>query len=412
MNAPAQKSNLSIPDSRPAVAIVSNSQTPYRLNLHCRIAREIPQIRLFSVYTHEISNAPWAFAAPQEIGAVLFGKGETCNAPPTPGNLLKEWKRGGQIIEWMKKNDIRFVVMMGYNDAGRMRMMRHCRRAGIPCFLFGDSNILGDRATGLKKWLKRRAVNKFVRWCDGILCCGRLGREFFQKYGAKDERIFHFPYEPDYSLTQNVSDELLAQIRRKFNLKPSARRIVFSGRLIDVKRPDLLIDAFVGIANRRPNCELLVIGDGPLRQSLQDRLPPELRGRVTWTGFIDDQATVAALYRLSDVLVLPSDFEPWAVVINEAASAGLAIISTNVVGAAAELVREGVNGHLFPAGDLRALIDCLLDVTDPIKLERMKAASADVLADWRRRGDPIDGLRKAMASVGLALASQEVDVRA
>jgi glycosyltransferase involved in cell wall biosynthesis len=162
-----------------------------------------------------------------------------------------------------------------------------------------------------------------------------------------------------------------------------------------------LIDAFLAIAERRSEWDLVIVGDGPLRGELERKVPAALRSRVIWTGFHDEQSTVNAIYRASDVLVLPSDYEPWAVVINEAAAAGMAIVSSNVVGAAAELVRDGVNGRLFPPGDLGQLTACLLDVTDSSRTEMMKGASAEVLKEWRKRGDPVEGLREAMRSVGV-----------
>src|SRR5277367_6400785 len=81
-------------DTRPAFAIVSNSQTPYRLHLHRRIAREISEARLFSVFTHETSNSPWAFADSEEIGVVQFGKGENCDTKPNLRTFITEWRRG------------------------------------------------------------------------------------------------------------------------------------------------------------------------------------------------------------------------------------------------------------------------------------------------------------------------------
>ena len=248
---PAVRST-NVPDARPSVAIVSNSQTPYRLHLHLRVAREIPEVRLWSLYTHEVSNAPWAFHVPEEIGSVLFGKGESCDAQADPRHSLREWRRGGIIIRWFKEHDVRFVVMMGYNDAGRMRMIRWCRGAGIPCFLFGDSNILGDLASGLKAKVKRAVVSRAVGWCAGTLSCGTLGRDYFVKYGGKPERNFFFPYEPDYDLIQNLSEETIRKARERFSLDPARRRVVFSGRQVPLKRPDLLVDAFVAIAAARP----------------------------------------------------------------------------------------------------------------------------------------------------------------
>jgi glycosyltransferase involved in cell wall biosynthesis len=383
-------------DHRPAIAIVSNSHTPYRLHLHQRIAREITGIRLWSVYTHELSNAPWNFAATEDIGPVVFGKGESSDQQTNPKNALREWKRAGRIIRWIVQNNVRFVLMMGYNDPGRLRIMRWCHHHNISCWLFGDSNILGDRPTGIKAILKRSIVTHIIGWCDGVFSCGSLGRDYFLRYGAKPDRCLFFPYEPDYDLVQKLDPAIIEQTRQRFALLSDRRRITFSGRLAPVKRPDLLIDAFSAIAAKRPNWDLLMVGNGPLRDELKARVPADLSARVSWTGFLDDQATVAALYRLSDVLVLPSDNEPWALVINEAAAAGIAIVSSHVVGASAELVRDGINGRLFQTGDLRSLTDALLDSTDLQKIDAYKTASAAILTDWRKRGDPVQGLRQAL----------------
>jgi glycosyltransferase involved in cell wall biosynthesis len=386
--------------SPPAIAIISNSHTPYRLALHRRIAAEIPQIKLFSVYTHSISNSNWRFEVPEEIGPMLFGTGENSENQDKLSGVVREWRRGGRIIRWMKQQQIRFVVMMGYNDAGRLRIIRWCRRNRVPCFLFGDSNIHGDRRTGFKALVKRILVGWVMRTCTGVFPCGSVGREYFLKYGADPNRIFYFPYEPDYALIENLPAEKIQQVCRRFNFDPQRNRLVYSGRLIAIKRIDLLIKAFVATADQRPNWDLVVVGDGPKRKMLEGMVPVELSRRVIWTGFVDDQPAISAVYRASDVLVLPSDFEPWALVINEAAAAGMAIISSSVVGAAAELVRDGVNGKLFPPGDLAALSQAMLEVTDENRIGKLKAGSKAVLADWRCRGDPVTGLVNALKFSG------------
>src|SRR3954463_11315904 len=93
--------------ARPAVAVICNSHTPYRLHLHRRIAAEIPQVRLWSVFTHEESNAPWAFRLPPEIGPVSFGQGESSAGQAKAGRALHEWRKGDRIIRWMKQQDVR-----------------------------------------------------------------------------------------------------------------------------------------------------------------------------------------------------------------------------------------------------------------------------------------------------------------
>lgn len=388
-------------DPRPAVAIIANSHTPYRAHLHRRIARELAAIKLFSVFTHDQSNSPWAASNDSEINPVSFGAGESSGDQARLRFACREWRKGGRIIRWLRENDVKAVVIFGYNDAGRIRVIRWCRKAGVPCFLFGDSNIRGDRTGGLKGWVKKQVVGRVVKWCRGVMPCGSLGKAYFEKYGAQPENVFFFPYEPDYELAGSITAEEMAQARERFGLVEGRRRIIYSGRLIDIKRVDLLIDAFVSIANQRTEWDLVIVGDGVLRQSLEARVPAALKQRVQWTGFLDDQRTVTAIYRCGDVLVLPSDYEPWAVVINEAAAARLAIITSDVVGASAELVREGVNGATFRAGDLVGLTAVLRQVTDAAVIDRLKAGSATVLADWRRRGDPVKGLRRALESTGV-----------
>jgi glycosyltransferase involved in cell wall biosynthesis len=301
----------------------------------------------------------------------------------------------------MKQNNIRAVVLHGYNDIGRLRIIRWCRRHSVPCFLFGDSNIHGDFVRGVRRIIKAFYLRRIIHWCRGVMPCGTLGQAYFERYGADPEHIFFFPYEPDYELIRDLPAETIERTRRRFDLHPERRRLVFSARMISVKRADLLLDAFAAIAERRPQWDLVMAGEGPLRPALMERLPLALRSRVTWTGFIDDQSAISALYRLSDVLVLPSDYEPWALVINEAAAAELAIIASNVVGAAANLVKDSVNGRVFPSGDLAALTNCLLHVTNENRIDAMKTASADVLTQWREKADPVAGLRRALEKAGV-----------
>lgn len=380
----------------PLVAIVSNSLTPYRLHLHDRIVREMPEIRLASLFTHSESNAAWAQRLPERINPVSFGPGEPSSTQGRLRFVGREWRKGGRMIRWLRDHGASTVVVLGYNDAGRIRLIRWCRRKRLPCFLFGDSNILGDTATGLRRLVKNSVVSRVVRWCTGVLYCGALGLRYFVRYGADPNRSFPFPYEPDYSKIQSLSESRIQAAAVEFGFARDRKRIVYCGRLASEKRVDLLLSAFAKVANLRPDWDLVIVGSGPLEESLRQSVPPDLARRVRWLGFFDDQEAVSAIYRNCDLLVLPSDFEPWAVVVNEALAAGLAVIASDRVGAAADLVQPGVNGLIFQHGDADALRNCLQAMTDPDVVDSMKSASAEVLTDWRRRADPIEGLRRAL----------------
>jgi glycosyltransferase involved in cell wall biosynthesis len=238
-----------------------------------------------------------------------------------------------------------------------------------------------------------------------VMPFGSLGAAYFRRYGARPNRIFMMPFEPDYDRIAAIGEPEIAAVRSQFGLDQQRKRLLFCGRLANVKRVDLAIDAFKAIASERPDWDLVITGDGPLRESLRGTVPPELNNRVIWTGNITYTCVVYAIFKACDVLVLPSDHEPWALVVNEAAAAGLAIVCSNVVGAAAELVRDGVNGRLFPRGDLQSLIAAVRDVTVEETLRQMRAASTSVLAHWRERGDPVAGFTKAMQACGVLAAT-------
>jgi glycosyltransferase involved in cell wall biosynthesis len=124
-------------------------------------------------------------------------------------------------------------------------------------------------------------------------------------------------------------------------------RFLFAGQLIERKGLVELLDAF----SRLPEGELYVAGDGPLRARVMEAAD---HGRVTYAGHVDC-AALQCLYAQSDVLVLPSRYEVWGLVINEALEHGLPVIATEAVGAVDDLVVDDVNGYVTPTGDVGAL---------------------------------------------------------
>lgn len=392
-----------MPQDQISIALINNSPTPYRTHLHLRLVTELPAASIWSLFTHQYSNASWDTPLPDAIRPVCFGPSEESLLQSHPLRQVAEWNKAGRIIKWMIAHKIAAVVLGGYNDFGLIRILLWCWRSSIPCFVFGDSNILADQRSGLKARLKQRLLPSVLSHASGAMYCGRHGSSYFSRYGVPSTRLFPFPYEPDYGAIQQVPAEVVANVRNRYHLRSERRYIVFCGRLTAVKRPELLVQAFLQLAFQRPNWDLLLIGTGPLKKTLESSVPLDLADRFHFTDFVNDPAEIAALYHIVDLLALPSDYEPWGVVVTEAAAAGLALVCSDQVGAAADLLREGVNGRSFRAGDVNHLTSALLEATSDDNIDRMKAASPALLAHWRRHSDPVAGLRAALASVGIAV---------
>ena len=388
-------------DQRPGLAYVTNSVTPYHVNLHRLIAADIPELKFHAIITHGAADFKWRVNnIPSEINLAHFG---TDSEHPLANPLrhpLKEWKKGRRVIRHLQENRVVAVVINGYRFIPYMQVMNYCHRAGIPFFVNSDSNIRAEWPMGpLKAFAKRTIYDWWIKRASGIMPMGKLGDQFFLKYGADPGRFYHVPCWPDFDVFSKVDPERLQRFRRKFQLRDQRHYILYMGRLVPDKRVDLLIDAFAQLADERPDWDLLIVGDGVLRDELARRVPDRLRSRVVWTGFVDGGETASA-YHAADVCVVPSDMEPWALVVQEAMAAGLAVVSSDRPGAAYELIEDRISGRVFSAGNIQDLKSALLEVTVPESLSRYKQQSRDRLAEWRRIVNPVAEVRRALYDFG------------
>jgi glycosyltransferase involved in cell wall biosynthesis len=229
---------------------------------------------------------------------------------------------------------------------------------------------------------------------------GTCGRAYFRSYLDHNLPEFLFPYEPDYASLSNIDDREVAAFREKHNLPPDRKRLLYCGRLVPIKRVDVLLEAFSRVALARPDWDVVIAGDGPLRKTLEASLNETVRPRVNWLGFLQFHETVL-VYHACDVLVHPSEYEPWALVINEAIACELPVIATSVVGAAVELIRHRENGLIVSPRSVEAMTDALWEITKTDRYLEMKAGCAPMLDLWRRAADPVEGVRESLRHFGL-----------
>lgn len=209
-----------------------------------------------------------------------------------------------------------------------------------PGFRFGG--ILGRvyRAWKLAPLRRSRAAI----WGIGKRAVERYAREF-----GPSRSYFNVPYFSDLRRFAAASEG------RPHG--PRARRFLYSGALIKRKGVDLLATAFAEVAREFPEIELVLIGTGDLEADLRLRLG-HLGGRVNFKGF-QSWEMLPEHYAQADVLLAPSRYDGWALVVPEALAAGLPVISTMSTGAAIEFVRTNENGWLIPPGKPAPFRDAL-----------------------------------------------------
>ncbi|MCE5326771.1 MAG: glycosyltransferase family 4 protein [Planctomycetaceae bacterium] len=137
--------------------------------------------------------------------------------------------------------------------------------------------------------------------------------------------------------------------RRSYGVGPMDPMVLFVGRLSTQKGPDLLLEAVPGILHHRGDAKIVFVGDGHLRQHLQQRCQQlGVAHAVRFLGAMGPDSDLINLYKSADVVCVPSRNEPFGLVVLEAWAAGKPVVATHN-GGPREVVQHGENGYLVHA---------------------------------------------------------------
>ena len=213
------------------------------------------------------------------------------------------------------------------------------------------------------------------------------------------------PYAVDNMHFRNRSLEAAsgrAALQAELHLEPSRPVILFASKLQERKRCIDLLDAYAQLVyspKAEPIPYLLIVGDGEERSALEARAAAEVwRDSIRFCGF-RNQSELPRFFDLATVFVLPSRHEPWGLIVNEVMNAARPVILTSDVGCQPDLITDGVEGRVFPPGDVSALTEALHSVLAiPGAAERMGQAAHDRIQLWDFEADVL-ALRTAVFAV-------------
>jgi glycosyltransferase involved in cell wall biosynthesis len=251
------------------------------------------------------------------------------------------------------------IVCGGYNFAACWQALWWARHNRVPFLLWSESTA-NDLRGGhpLPEFLKR----KFIRACDAFVVPGKSAWEYITSFGISEERIFRAPNAVDTALFARGAETARRDLVRRRALSLPTRFFLFVGRLIKEKGVFDLIEAYSRLSPElRDRMGLVLVGDGKARVELQRRAAVIKPGSLHFPGFVHREH-LPSYYGLAETFVFPTYTDTWGLVVNEALACGLPIICTNVAGCAADLVQDGVNGRIVPAGDVSQLAAAMEDM--------------------------------------------------
>lgn len=286
------------------------------------------------------------------------------------------------------------VVVHGYRNLSMLMAMFGGRLRRLPLLYRSDSI-----SPGAVPPRSRRAMGRLLsRLVSGFLTTGSWNDRFYDQIGVPPSKRFLVPHAVDndrFRAMAAATDP--SDARERLGVKPDEAVVLYAGKFIPDKQVEVLIDAFAEVDH--PQSHLVLVGDGPLRSSLEDRSRSR-NSSVTFTGFMN-QSEIGVAYSAADVLVLPSRNEAWGLVVNEVMNFGVPALVSDRVGCSPDLVIEGKTGAVFDHRQMASLAAKLrLLISDRSRLHEMGAAASQHIKGWDFDAG-VTGVRNALSASGV-----------
>jgi glycosyltransferase involved in cell wall biosynthesis len=229
------------------------------------------------------------------------------------------------------------VYVAGYSNKDFLWAAKKVRKElQLPVISGCDTQWRG----GPRQWLGIAMSRWFIRPSfSHFMVAGVYQFEWARKLGYKKEDIIFNMYSGD--------DKLFSQPELEPKRLKYPHNFLYVGRFVPEKGIEFMVSAWEKISDKK-GWTLTLIGDGPLKQQFSDREDIVIKEYMPQDLLINE-------IQNSGCFILPSVFEPWAVVIHEFACAGLPVIATEVCGATPHFVISGFNGASIKAQSTSAI---------------------------------------------------------
>lgn len=202
----------------------------------------------------------------------------------------------------------------------------------------------------------RKLASKYI---SGITCNGIETRNYLEKFGYPKYKLFIGNMAADTEglklALSKVNESKIQKIKEKYEIKGSV--FLYVGQLIPRKGVMEMLENWRIFSLHKNNVNLLLVGDGEQLQEAKDYLEEHDLHSVKILGRID-YSEVSTIYALSDIFIIPTLEDNWSLVVPEAMSCSLPILSSKYNGCWPELVKPE-NGWVFDPLDKNNFIETL-----------------------------------------------------
>jgi glycosyltransferase involved in cell wall biosynthesis len=296
------------------------------------------------------------------------------------------------------------VSYAGYSCATFWIVAAAAKWSGMP-FLFGtDATGLTPRVgSGLKARIKRLVLPRIFGMADIVIAPSAATRDYVNSLGIPLDQIVLTPFVVDNDWWRSrVASADRGAVRKSWRIPDDALVVLFCAKFQPWKRPQDALRAFARADVPGPGSFIVFAGTGPLSTSLKTEAESlGVAERVRFLGFVN-QTQLPEVYKASDLLVLPSQYDACPAVVCEAMLCGCPVAISNEVRGRFDIVAHGKTGFIFPCGDIPALAKILsVALADRANLGELGRAATARMETWSPRENveaTIEAVERAIRS--------------
>lgn len=275
------------------------------------------------------------------------------------------------------------VYLNGYYDPSYWVVMCYCKIQDIKIVLDFESSEISKNRVWWKEALKKSVLHRL----DGLVCLGQKAADYAMKLGVPQERILSIKNVgvDNDALLDIYNKELSYRDQRKAEMQLPRYNFLYAGRFVERKNLDRFIRAFhesKEISVNGHQWGLILSGEGHQKPQLQELIRTLECTSVTWMEPCE-WYEVPIRYTLADVAVLPSTFEPFGFVTNEAMVYSMPVLVSERCGSSHDLVKDGRNGFRFDPFSQPRFVEKLVWFMDhPEQFPQMGANGKAIIDQW------------------------------
>ncbi|NQW49250.1 MAG: glycosyltransferase family 4 protein, partial [Planctomycetes bacterium] len=264
-----------------------------------------------------------------------------------------------ELPRFLERERLDAVMVHGYATAHARQLLRHRRAGGYRLIMRGEFNTVSDRAgPAWRAMIKPFYLRGLYRHVDVFSSIGKDSTAHLLQQGVSSNRIIVAPYCVDDTLIEQQRATFnRAESRASLGVDDTQSLVLFSGKLIARKQPLLLATAIARLPSH-DRVTVCILGDGVERSHVESALRPVLGKRLIMAGFVN-QSQLGRYFAAADMFCLPSAYDSWGLVVNEAMHWGLPCIVSDRVVSHQDLIIEGHTGFVHRWNDSDHLAECI-----------------------------------------------------